>query len=1449
MTLFYQSGRVSRLSVGVPGFTTSGDLTLDVSGSLGIGTTQPRSEADVPNISIRGDIRDSANETGANAYYLSQDAVGVRWRAGNPDALQVINVQDDGVQVGFGSFDTLNFIGSDPFVVTINEGNPNTLVADILINPGFVKSQYGATNNSFSLSTSFGPDGTFWSIPGYQPGFGVSESPGFTAVGLGTNKPTDDFQVGVGSTGVTINAALGRVRAQIIEADSIEVDGNLTVESLVVTPGIATLTDLEVINTAGIPTAYIGLASITEAQIGFATITNLVAGASSLGVNGEDTFVFGDLFVNGGIGSFAGDVFIKGDLEVGGEFTVGQLNAINALISGIATINNIDGNVGVFTAIDVGVGTIGQLGFTTAIGVGLSLGNLDVGVATALSLDVGIATIGFASITDANVSGALTVTKVDVENIEIDTATVGILTVGTGLSVTGVSTFVGLVTVTGEVFVDGDLTVTEQFTVKDLGAENLEVTGIGTIVELQSNVGIITQLFTEGIGNSGIITTRGLEADTIEAGVGTIASIFATDIDADFGRIGILTGNILDYNVGLISSIVAGLATVGIITGDQLFYYGNSEINGAIFLDDVFRVNRNVEINSGVTTFNTGAPGVGFATFSDDLYVGNDLYVAGELSFNQLTGENLLVTGIGTINELVFDTGIGTFLNLEYLQVGLATITDLRGSVADINDISSDNLTVRNVADTRFLGARFITVNEDPSDPGSGIIDTPRLTVRNSANVANITETGTSNVANQIVARELVGISTIQWLTVTGIATIADINFQTAAGGVLGVGTINAGFGSFGAISIGNTLSGDGTIIDEDGITADNGTFRDTLNANTGIITNLQAENADVGLATITNSLLGVSTITFGDIENLNAGVSTIGILTVTESIFVNGVSTFSGITSFFGSVIVDGDLTVTGVTTFNQLDADQSQIGILTTKTLLDSNGLLDAENVSISTTLTVNGTSEFVGFATFDEAKFEEITVGILSVTEQAYFENIYQSPTGIATLNIVAISSASIDEANINDATIGVATVGFGSFDNLFAANANLSGVITATGEIDVTGEVNISGIATIDQLDVTGIATIANEIVGFSSIGVATITEADVEDLDVEYLRVGTYATFGSDPSAGILSVTGVSTFTGFTTFSGDVFIDGDLTVTGIASYNQLDADQSQIGILTVSNYLNVQDIIQNPTGFSTLSNISFNIGVGTSVKSEYANIGVQTSNLLDVNFIDAGITTTIVLDSALSSIGVATASRVESGSIGVTGITSTSTLIVSNAAAIRDLTVSNNTILNGDTVTADITVGAGSSITSPSAYVDLVEVRHLEADTIKVGIETVTNRLDIADGTTALPVQDTTTVRSVKREIGPGTTDILISIDPALYSSFDATIQSVDSFASNIQCVRIHGLSDGIVAYSNQYSTIFNNTEFTTFNVIQSGFNYIIQATNSSPNTTVHTMNITLTRVP
>ena len=219
---------------------------MSISGALGIDTFRPRADADVPNISIRGNLVDAAEETGGIGYYLSQDADGVKWVETPPIISNAIFVFDNDRIVGLGSFTGLNFFtGDDDELIQVTEDPNNPNIAKIFVEPRWVRNTY---NNNNSLSTSFGSDGTFWSLPGY----GTSQVSGITSIGIGTNQPQADLQVGIGSTGVQIYGKEGRVEAEKIVAKDIEVDGNIEVESLVVRPGIATIAFLEVENDARI---------------------------------------------------------------------------------------------------------------------------------------------------------------------------------------------------------------------------------------------------------------------------------------------------------------------------------------------------------------------------------------------------------------------------------------------------------------------------------------------------------------------------------------------------------------------------------------------------------------------------------------------------------------------------------------------------------------------------------------------------------------------------------------------------------------------------------------------------------------------------------------------------------------------------------------------------------------------------------------------------------------------------------------------------------------------------------------------------------------------------------------------------------------------------------------------------------------------------------------------
>jgi len=87
-------------------------------------------------------------------------------------------------------------------------------------------------------------------------------------------------------------------------------------------------------------------------------------------------------------------------------------------------------------------------------------------------------------------------------------------------------------------------------------------------------------------------------------------------------------------------NVVGGIASV-----TQLNVSGVSTFAGitSVTGDTLFTNQLNV---SGISTF------AGIVTTVSDLYVGGDLFVGDDIVFDEVTGRNLNITGIGTMNTL-----------------------------------------------------------------------------------------------------------------------------------------------------------------------------------------------------------------------------------------------------------------------------------------------------------------------------------------------------------------------------------------------------------------------------------------------------------------------------------------------------------------------------------------------------------------------------------------------------------------------------------------------------------------------------------------------------------------------------------------------------------------------------------------------------------------------------
>ena len=140
--------------VGINSTVPQDSATLDVGGSIivsagssvGIGSTRPEQMLDIAgSLKLDRNIYDSANYPGANGYYLSRDIHGVRWVSPPPAPVEGVFVQNEGVNLGVGSFTTLNFHGTgsggDLVDAQIDAGNSN--IANIYFTDNWVRNNSG----------------------------------------------------------------------------------------------------------------------------------------------------------------------------------------------------------------------------------------------------------------------------------------------------------------------------------------------------------------------------------------------------------------------------------------------------------------------------------------------------------------------------------------------------------------------------------------------------------------------------------------------------------------------------------------------------------------------------------------------------------------------------------------------------------------------------------------------------------------------------------------------------------------------------------------------------------------------------------------------------------------------------------------------------------------------------------------------------------------------------------------------------------------------------------------------------------------------------------------------------------------------------------------------------------------------------------------------------------
>jgi cytoskeletal protein CcmA (bactofilin family) len=221
--------------------------------------------------------------------------------------------------------------------------------------------------------------------------------------------------------------------------------------------------------------------------------------------------------------------------------------------------------------------------------------------------------------------------------------------VGSGLSVSGISTF------KNDVYIEGDLDVTGDITFDEFTARQVVVTGVATVNQALSvgvtfnvpNAYIAAGLVTSLVGTYATVTT--VDIETLDAKDVNITGLAVTDIvgtAATITTIDATEGDIVNAKItaGIITDIVGTAATITTVDVTNLAVT-NLTLGSGIFTD--------IQV-SGASTF------AGIATFQSDVYVDGNLNVRGDIVYDEVNGRNLNISGVGTIANLNV-TGVSTF--------------------------------------------------------------------------------------------------------------------------------------------------------------------------------------------------------------------------------------------------------------------------------------------------------------------------------------------------------------------------------------------------------------------------------------------------------------------------------------------------------------------------------------------------------------------------------------------------------------------------------------------------------------------------------------------------------------------------------------------------------------------------------------------------------------------
>jgi enhancing lycopene biosynthesis protein 2 len=896
---------------------------------------------------------------------------------------------------------------------------------------------------------------------------GISTFIGFSTFASGINV------LGLGATTTTLDVSGVSTFTGSIDANGdVDIDGHTELDDVQVS-GIATITNttqssnkdngaLVVEGGVGIEKNLFvgGGAEIT----GITTLTNTVDINDSVEIAGittvqnttdSDSKDTGALVVDGGVG-IEKNLNVGAGLSVVGFSTFADTVQIQSLtdnrvaIVGAGSTIEDDGNL-TFDGgqLEVGVG-LSVAGLSTFVGVGTFISDLYVGgdlfISENITLDTNLNILGIATV------GTLDVTNYSTLGLGLEVSGAGSTT--TTLNVSGVSTFVGVGTFQSDLYVGGDLYISEDVTLDT----NLNILGIATIGTLD-----VTNYADFGLGID--VAGYGVTSTTLNVtGVSTFGG--TVDINNSVEIAGITT--LQDTTQSSSKDTGALVVEGGVGIEKNLFVGGGAEVTGILTVTDDADFNGSIDVDghtelddlrvAGVSTF------VGIGTFESDLFVAGNLNVIGDIVYDEVTGRNIDITGIatiGTILDVNGDLDVDGHTELDNVNVsGIITSNSL--SVLTNFDVYDTQATFHNdlfiAGNLSIGGTTTVLIAEDLFIIDKTIVlgittDSLNVDIANddSANGGGISIASTEG--NPLVSLQAVGVNSLP-------NTHKKILWSKA--NTYGIGTTDAWMFNY-AVGIGSTLVPNGVRFAVEEIQFTDDTIN-TPNINVAQNLNVSGVSTFVGFSTFNDfvfiqdglnvagpstsnsyTINGTQVISSGrELQNI-ASLDATTTSTIESAIAnapntftdlrVSGVSTFIGLSTFAGGAEFQGvgatstTLTVSGVSTFSGL---------------IDANGDLDVDGHTELDNLNVAGFSTFVGFATFQDYVFVQDGLNVAGVVTATTFVGDGSSLTGTASGLTAAVGVSSEGTFVGTGATI----INFAS-SNGAAMNVTVSGgIATAT-----------------------------------------------------------------------------------------------------------------------------------------------------------------------------------------------------------------------------------------------------------------------------------------------------------------------------------------------------------------------------------------------------------------